>query len=121
MRIAIVCSSFFLDRTYQENIWAEQLVRLGHAVRVISSGPRNTVVETFKSSAGNYEVQRVKTRVLPRSIYLSNQTGRALQEFNADLAIIYGDKRFTLSVLRAPSLAKVPMISTYSENLGMHE
>ena len=121
MRIAIACSSFFLDRTYQENIWAEQLVKLGHTVRVISSGPSNTSPELFQSPVGAYEVQRVRTQVLPRSIYISNQTGRAVREFNPDLAIIYGDKRFTLSLLREPALAKTPIISTYSENLGMHE
>lgn len=121
MRIAIVCCSFDPNRSYQENIWAEQLLKAGHTVRVIGAGRTTAAPAVIESPIGPYEVQQVRTWQLPRSIYLTRDAAAAVRSFSPDLIAIFGDKLFARGVTDEPQLAHVPVISTYSENTAMHE
>lgn len=121
MRIALVCPDYKTDRSYQENIWAEQLSKAGHEVRVISAAPSNSPVRRIKHASGTHELQEVATQFLPRSTYRCKTVHLAVREFKPELIVITGDKLYCLPVVRDQSLRHVPLISTYSENLGMHE
>src|SRR3954464_6133578 len=121
MRIALVCPNYIPNRSYQENVWAEQLAKTGHVVRIISAARVDTPILRIDEPTGSYETQNVKTWFLPRFTYWSSKAHRAVREFKPDLIVVYGDKLFSLRTIRDRSLAHVPVISTYSENLGMHE
>lgn len=121
MRIALVCPNYLPNRTYQENVWAEQLTRAGHVVRIISAGKSDEPVRRIEEPSGAYEEHFISTRFLPRSTFWSRQSHLALRQFRPDLFVLFGDKLFALPMIHDRDLAAVPMISTYSENLGMHE
>lgn len=121
MKIALVCPNYFLDRSYQENVWAEQLAKAGHRVRVICGGPRHKAVRVIQEPHARYEMHQVKMITLPRSVFITRQAAAAVRAFDPEVIVIHGNKGFSDAVVRDPAMARVPIISTYSENLGMHE
>jgi len=121
MRIAVVCPNYTQGRSYQENIWAEQLAKMGHAVRVFFSGQADTMPIRFDEQFGSYETQQVATKFLPRSTFKSTTVAGLIEGFQPELIVLYGDKLFCKPICQSPALANVPVVSTYSENLGMHE
>jgi glycosyltransferase involved in cell wall biosynthesis len=124
MRIALVCPTYIPGRSYQENLWAEQLARLSHDVRVFlpnEPGHPHGSVERVDIPGGVYERQYAATLKLPRGTYWSRRMHDLVGDFKPDLIVIFGDKTYSMKLVRDWSLCDVPMISTYSENLGMHE
>lgn len=124
MRIALVCPTYIPGRSYQENLWAEQLARQGHSVRVFlpaDSGNPHAKVERVERSVDSYERQYASTRRLPRSTFWSGSVHKLVRDFRPELIVIFGDKTFSGRVVKEPALRDVPAISTYSENASMHE
>jgi glycosyltransferase involved in cell wall biosynthesis len=55
-------------------------------------------------------------------VYLSRHVGRALREFGPDLVVWSVPARlFGMSLLLASDLAKLPVVTVFTENYGMHE
>lgn len=121
MRVAILCPIYIQGRSYQENIWAEQLTKLGHKTRVIFAGRYNEPPKEIVEPFGAYETHRVRTWYLPRSTFVSKYAQSAARRFNPDLILLIGDKQFSMGLLKDPALGEVPIISLFSENLSMHE
>lgn len=121
MRVAVVCPNYTQGRSYQENIWAEQLAKSGHAVRVIYSGKVDRPGKQIAAANVPYETRQVRTRHLPRGTFQAPNAHLAVREFNPDLIVVCGDKLFAMPIVRDPQLAGVPLICTYSEHLGLHE
>lgn len=121
MRIAIVCATYERGKSYQENIWAEQLAKMGHAVRMFAAGDSDGPVESIAFGSGAYQLQNAATWKLPRSTYWSRSVHHLVREFVPQLIVICGDKTFATPVVHEAQLSHVPLISTYSENLSMHE
>jgi hypothetical protein len=121
MRIAVVCATYVQGKSYQENIWAEQLAKAGHAVRVFAAGDATEAVKRIEHLGNAYEVQTVQANRRMRGTFRSRALPGAVAEFRPDLIVICGDKTFVVPLCRELSLATVPIISTFSENLAMHE
>ena len=121
MRIAIIGPNFTHGLTYQENMWAEHLTRLGHAVRMLHAGHVTTAPRLLTESYGSFQEQQVHTRYLPRSTFSSRGLADAVAEFRPELIVVHGDKLFAKHVMLDERLANVPLIATFSENAGMHE
>jgi glycosyltransferase involved in cell wall biosynthesis len=124
MRIALVCPTYIPGRSYQENLWAEQLARLSHDVRVFlpnEPGHPHGLVERVEVPGGVYERQYAATRKLPRGTYWPRRMHELVRNYKPELIVIFGDKTYSVKLVRDESLRDVPVISTYSENLGMHE
>jgi hypothetical protein len=123
MRIAIISGSFRLGRSYQENVWAEELARTGHAVRVLAAGKEPQAPRRVEAPGGGaYELQTLATRTWPRSILLSRGVGEAIREFRPDLILwLAVGHHFGKEYLRDGDLAAVPLVTTWSEHFGMHE
>ncbi len=120
MRVAILCAFFVPNKSYQENIWAEQLAKGGHSARLFHAGDRDEL-KRIAHPTGDYEALQVRSRSFGRSTYWCGQLNLKLREFRPDLIIVCGDKTFAVPVAKDGELAKVPLISTFSENLAMHE
>jgi glycosyltransferase involved in cell wall biosynthesis len=120
MRIAIVGPNYFLDRSYQENVWAEQLVKSGHEVCVVC-GAQQTERLTVAGPTGDYRLSRVPMRVLPPSVHLERGAADAVAESSPDLIVVFGDKLFSRRIATDQRIRGVPMVATFSENPGMHE
>jgi len=121
MRIAVVCPNYTQGRSYQENVWAEQLSKMGHAVRVFFAGPADTAPLRIDESSGSYETQQAATKFLPRATFKSRTIAGLIAAFQPELIVLYGDKYFCQPICASAALSRVPVVSTYSENLGMHE
>lgn len=121
MRIAIIGPNFTHGLTYQENMWAEQLARLGHSVRMFHAGKATTPPKELIAAGGRFEEQQVATRFLPRATYSSPALAEAVRAFNPELIVVHGDKLFASHVVCDNRLASVPLVATFSENVGMHE
>src|SRR5262249_24120573 len=104
----------------QENIWAEQLTCMGHAVRLFVPGSVGKP-KLAQEGGHKYEIQNVPTIRMPRHTYWSRTVHTFVADYQPDLMILFGDKLFMVKLCRENSLAGVPMVSTFSENLGMHE
>lgn len=107
--------------TYQENMWAEHLARLGHIVRMFYAGQHTEEPVRIEGTFGAFEAQRVQTRFLPRSTYRSSELRPAVRAFQPQLIVVHGDKLFAKPVVTDAQLGHVPLVATFSENLGMHE
>ena len=121
MRIAIVCATYHRGKSYQENIWAEQLAKSGHAVRMFAAGDSDSHVERVAETAGSYELQHAATWKLPRGTFWSRSVHALLREFQPELIVVCSDKTFASRIFHDEHIGRVPLISTYSENLSMHE
>lgn len=120
MKVAIIVHSFNPAVSYQENIWAEQLAKAGHHVRVIESGsPRVERVELGPNLA--IEVESVPALRLPRMIYLSRRVAEAVWRFQPDLILVIGDKQFAWDLVVDQRLAGIPMVPFFSENSAQKE
>jgi glycosyltransferase involved in cell wall biosynthesis len=121
MRIAIVCATYHRGKSYQENVWAEQLAKSGHMVRVFAAGDSDGPIETIAETNGSYQIQTAATWNLPRSTFWSRSVHHLVRDFVPQLIVICGDKTFVGPIVHEVQLAHVPLISTFSENLSMHE
>jgi hypothetical protein len=121
MRIAIVCATYHRGKSYQENVWAEQLAKSGHAVRMFAAGESDSNVEHIAETSGAYQLQHAATWRLPRGMFWSRRVHQLVREFQPDLIVVCSDKAFASGVVHDEQLRHVPLISTYSENLSMHE
>ena len=123
MRIAIISGRFQLGRSYQENIWAEQLAERGHAVLVLAAASgKESRQPAAAAGGGAYEVRTLRALSLPRSVLLSRGAGRAMEEFRPDLIVwVAVGHHFGKEFLRSESLRQVPVVTTWSEHFGMHE
>jgi glycosyltransferase involved in cell wall biosynthesis len=121
MRVCIV-TGFFLDEYgYLENVFASELAKMGHTVRVVCAGPRARI-EQHGVDGLRFEVQRLPAMVLPSSVRLSMRVGGAVRRFRPDLVLWGGvAQHFGRDLLSLSELAGVPIVSLYSENPDMHE
>ena len=96
MKVAILSPIYIQGCSYQENLWAEQLTKLGHKTRVIFAGRSNEPPKEIVEPFGAYETHRVRTWYLPRSTFVSKYAGSAARRFNPDLILLIGDKHFRI-------------------------
>jgi hypothetical protein len=121
LRIAQIGPSFTHGLSYQENLWAEHLTRRGHSVRVFHAAQATGTLEKINEPYGGFDVQAVAAKFLPRSTFKSSELAGHVRAFNPELIVVHGDKLFAKEVVTDPQLAAVPLIATFSENVGMHE
>ena len=121
MKVAMIGPTYTPGVTYQENMWCEHLARMGHQVRMFWAGHETEPIKTISGQFGSFEESRLKTRFLPRSTFSSKEIAPAVRAFRPDLIVVAGDKLFAAPVATDKSLKGVPLIATFSENLGMHE
>lgn len=119
-RTLIVCPTYLHGRSYQENVWAEQLARMGCDVRVLYASESNSSPRLVSSYGAVYEVQGVATATR-RNSYRPLDIRHPSGTFKPTLILAMGDKAFTAPLCTDTSLGSVPMVSMFSENLGMHE
>lgn len=122
MKVAFVTAPHRPGRGYVDTLWLELLPGLDHQVRLITSGAKAEPVTTVKGIREAYELQRVPTLSLPRNVYLSSRVKDAILDYDPDLVVwSVPDRYFGRCLLDAPELAKIPVITIFSANLGMHE
>jgi glycosyltransferase involved in cell wall biosynthesis len=123
MKIAIVSGYFIEGRGYQENIWAEELTKLGLRVCVFTSTfvPRG-INHDFKIKSQRYEIKRFKGIRLPSGIIWAPKFKAPLIDFNPDWILWFGIGQFYgKPLLDDFKLKKVPLLGFFGENTGMHE
>ena len=115
MRIAIVCGTFRTGWGYQENVWAEELWRAGHSVRVFSAGClRGAAVDTQA-----YELCALPARALSHGVFLSSGLRGLIAEYAPHLILWFGVEQFFGRDLI--SYDEAPIVSFFGLNRGMHE
>jgi hypothetical protein len=120
--MAIISGCFQLGRSYQENVWAEELARTGHTVRVLAAGAGTAAPRAVDVGGHSYEVQEIATRRWPRTVLISRGADGAIREFGPDLILwIAARHHFAKEFLGAADLAGIPLVTTWSEHFGMHE
>lgn len=122
LRIAVVSASYVQGLSYQENVWAEEMARLGHTVRVFRADVRGTETRIDSEAGWHYTVQDVQSACLPRHIYFTDALGDALVAFAPDRVLWFGvPMYFGRALYRDPRLADVPAAAFFSLNVGgMH-
>jgi glycosyltransferase involved in cell wall biosynthesis len=123
MRIALVCGTFQEGWGYQENSWAEELLRGGHTVRVFAAGSHREAVRVSLARELEYEVCRLPSLRLPHAILLSSGLREAVAQYEPDLILLFGAERlfFGHSLLSPNGCETPPIISFFGLNRGMHE
>jgi glycosyltransferase involved in cell wall biosynthesis len=121
MRIAIVSASYKQGLSYQENVWAEEMARLGHTVRVFNAAP-DAAEQHIEADGHGYHVQTIASTCLPRHIYFTRQLGDAVATFAPELILWFGVPMFFGRALYQDArLAKTPAAAFFSLNVGgMH-
>ena len=87
--MSVVSSTFHPRRSYQENLWAEQLAELGAEVTVFSARSKFDEHEEMRSAhrttlqtprGMTYQHVELSSHVLPRNQFLTKYLGDALVE-----------------------------------------
>ncbi len=114
MRIAVISGSFEPGRSYQENIWAEQLAARGHVVRVYT--PDRPAVADAPPA-----VERVAALgVATRNLYRTRALAPAVRLFGPALILWFGPPQgFGVDVARDAALAEVPLVAFMGQNRAM--
>jgi len=115
MRIAIVCGTFRAGWGYQENFWAEELSRAGHAVRVFSA----SCLSGAPAGTRRYEICAVPARRLSHGVFLSSGLRGLIAEYAPHLVLWFGVEQFFGRDLI--SYNETPVVSFFGLNRGMHE
>ena len=117
-KVVLVSATFKLDRSYQENIWAESLADMGHEVTVCA--PVNEVHQVGRSristlgSAG-YDVRSVHSFMLPQNNVLTRDLADHVLACNPDLVVWFGAiMYFGRSLYLDDRLEKIPVVTVYS-------
>ena len=124
VRVSVVSSTFHPRRSYQENLWAEQLAELGAEVTVFSArSKRNQSVERRSDYQTNLNTPRgatyhhveLSSHVLPRNQFLTRNLGDALAENNPELIIWFGCiMYFGRAIYSDSRLSTIPVVTIYS-------
>lgn len=112
MRIAVISGSYQPGRSYQENVWAEQLAARGHIVRVFTPArPAVTPVEVEPVAAMG---------VVSRNLYRTRALAPAVRLFGPGLVLWFGPPQgFGVDVARDRALAGVPLVAFMGQNRAM--
>ena len=120
LKVSVVSSTFQPQRSYQENLWAEQLADLGAAVTVFSAielGITRQITEEILTSplGSSFLHKSVPTHVLPQNQFLSPLLADALVASEAELIVWFGCIMYFGGAIYSDSrLAKTPLITIYS-------
>ena len=131
-RVAILSATYRSDRSYQENVWAEELTTKGVQVRVFSpyniQAPDSILssleslpeqkqsVVAFKLTADiTYEIEKVPSLFLGRNQFKTTLLAPALRRYQPHLCIWFGGiMGFGRSFAQDSTLSKIPTIVIYS-------
>ncbi len=119
MRVAIICGTFRAGRGYQENLWAEELSRAGHSVRVFSASGSHGMAPMTPVHAQGYELRTLPARRLPHGVLLSSGVGTTVAEYAPQLILWFQVEQFFGRDLVSPG--GVPIVSFFGLNRAMHE
>lgn len=126
MRVAVVSGSYAHGLSYQENIWAEELACMGHEVRVFTARGHGQPPQRHPVPGGppgcTFEVEEVRSLVLPRQIMPTLGLGAAIAAFAPDRVLWFGiEMFFGRALVTDPRLTEVPVAAFSSLNEGgMH-
>jgi hypothetical protein len=133
MRVAIISPTYQPNKSYQENLWAEEFNRQGEEVCVFTAGPfreKNSKKLSSRTELSAYTHQHpcgyqslaIPTFALPRDIFLSQFLAFALESYQPHLILWFGvGTYFELSFLKSEALKNIVSVCFFSlSRAGRH-